>query len=267
MSNTAVIDIPIDMMDRLGTATFEELAQFAEASITKAGDHARQSIHHLIEVGGALREMRDRMPGPYRTWLQNVGMDELWASKCQRLYVYRNELPAEVFAAHQGIDGRECRPSMRNALRSISHLPQLYKGQAVPYNKTPEERRVTAERMLAEGAPARDVAAMTGISLGVIKRIRNPGGAKDADRRRREKMKAAAAAERALREQEQRAERDRLAKITGKEASVAYAAVRQALAALAKVSGSATHVDAATGYLTAAESRIVAIMQEERASQ
>ena len=264
MSNTAVIDIPIDMMDRLGTATFDELARFAEESIASAGEHAQQAIHFLISAGGAFCEMRDRMPGQFTAWLRESGINPSWASRCQRLFAYRNELPREAFEACLTSHGRRVRPTLERAIQSISHLPSLSSGG---WNKIAEDRKATIDRLLAEGASVPEIARLTGISRAAIQEIKKPGAVAASRRRSQEKKKLKATAEKALREQEQRAERDRLAKITGKEASVAYAAVRQALAALAKVSGSAAHVDAATGYLTAAESRIVAIMQEERASQ
>lgn len=266
MSNAVVIDIPIAVMDRLGTATFEELAEFAEESIERAGEHARQSIHHLIAVGGALTEMRERMPGQYPAWLQKTGMGQQWASRCERLYLYRNELPQEALTEWISSDGRLRQPTLTNAIKSIAHLPKIV-GTTGGHNKIAEEHRATARRMLSEGVPCREVASMTGISLSVVKRIKNPGRFEDTERRFREKKKIEEAAARALREQKQRAERDRLAKTTGKEASVAYAAVRQALAALDRVSGSASHVRTASDYLVAAEARIVAIMQAERASQ
>lgn len=266
MSNTAVIDIPISMMDRLGTATFEELAEFAEASINSASTHARQAVHHLIEAGGALCEMRDRMIGQYGEWLQSAGITPHWARICQRLFVYRNELPPEVFMEWSSSDGRRHQPSLTNAIKSISHLPSLRLSGHPGYHRIDDDARAAVKRMLSEGVPVREVANLTGVSLSCVKDIRNPNQAKERMRRNAKARTARREAERALQEQKLRAERDALAKVTGKEASVAYGAVRQALAALAKVSSSAAHVDAATGYLTAAESRIVAIMQEERAS-
>lgn len=266
-SAAAVINIPIDVMDRLSTATFEELAVFAEGAITRAGDHARQSIHHLIQAGGALLEMRDRMPGQYGAWLDQMGLTRKWAGSCQRLYTYRNELPTDVFNERLTGHGRVRQPSLHFALESISHLPSLSGGGVGGHNRLPEDRTAVVKQMLSKGVPVREIARMTGVGRTVIQDMQNPTKRAERDRRQREQRKSAAAALKALRDQGQREERDKLAKITGKEASVAYAAVRQALAALAKVSTSAAHVHAATSYLTAAESRIVAIMQEERANQ
>ena len=254
-------DLQIQMMDRLDTATFDELADFVQTSVLNAEAHAKKSIECLIAVGGALCEMRDRMPGQYHAWLEAVGIQKLWASRCQRLYTYRESLPTEALQEYKSASGKTHQPNLSSALKSVSQLPILSRG--------PRGERVDTDdirRLLVDGVSVTEIARLIGCTSTTVYNIKNPGAAAARDQRRAKRVRLTAATTAALKKQQQREERDRLAKATGNELSVAYALVRQALAALAKM-GSPTdprHSNRASDYLSAAETALVGAMRAER---
>ena len=262
-------DLQIQIMDRLDTATFDELAEFVQTSVVKAGDHAKQSLECLIEAGGALCEMRDRMPGQYMAWLGEVGIKPGLASRCQRLYTYRAHLPLEAYQGFTGQQGGTYKPSLGRALGFISHLPALTLGNPLGHQGGrvyTDEQRSAVRRMAKDGVPVMEIVRLSGMAHPTVQGITNPTGAKDRIQRAAVKSKAKIAADSALRKQIQRDQRDQLAKATGKEMSVAYSHVRQALAALAKMDAPAdraslTRVDT---YLRGAESALVNAMRAER---
>jgi transposase len=261
------IDIPIAVIDRLDTATFEELAGFVHESVASAEQHARKSIHHLIEAGGALCAMRDRMPGQFNTWMSDEGIDRVWASRCQRLFTYRDQIPQSVFEEYVDRAGRQRRPSLTSAIASLAHLPKLTDNNKNHNRTFTDLQQAVVKRMISDGVPATEIAAVVDVSPHVVYALKNPNRVKEQTRRSNERRKARKDAERALQKQQEREERDRLAKANGKELSAAYAAVRQALAALDKATiGNAVLARRATDYLTAAESCIVAAMRAERAA-
>lgn len=265
-----VIDIEIAVMDRLDTATFEELAGFVQQSVGAAEQHARKSIHHLIEAGGALCAMRDRMSGQYQTWIAEVGLNRSWATQCQRLYTYRDELPKAAFSEWADEAGRTRQPSLSNAIKTISHLPSITNdGRTIPRKVTPEQRTL-AERLLKDRVPRREIARILGVSIATVDNMTlTATELKERRRRSGAQRRAKLAAERALRLQTERDERDRLARTSGKELSVAYANVRQALVAFDKAASGVADRPLAQrtlAYLSAAESCIVAAMRAERAA-
>lgn len=269
MSNTAVTDTPIDVMDRLSTATFEELAGAVTEAMEMATAHANATIDQLIKAGGALREMRDRMPGQYGRWLAEAGINARWARSCQRLHAYSHQLPAEAFLPTVASDGRTVPPSLARSLALISNLPLLPRG--VPAGSSPSTATEAIKKLRAAGATDSEVARALGIGRdSVRKATMTRTQLAELAKRKNELRNARKAAASALRRQAERAERDALARTSGKELSVAYGAIRQALAAIDRANLSTTDIGAisnANRYLSAAESAIVVAMRAERASQ
>ena len=272
MSTTELVrhqGVDIDIMDRLDTATFEELAETVTAAIGIAEAHAKASIQQLIRAGGALREMRDRMPGQYTKWLVDNEVNPAWAANITRLHVYRDHLPEEVLQPWVRSDGKVLQPSVSRAMAAIAELPRIYSTHQ-QRNLNPNQLS-TAKRMIADGETMHVVARILGVSRSAIERsVADPTVQAARLPRRQEVARLKRAEQAALRSQQERQERDALAKTNGKELSVAYGAIRRALSALAKGSHSPTTqdvVDRATAYLTAAEGRVVDAMRQERAAQ
>lgn len=261
MSTTELVrhqGVDIDIMDRLDTATFEELAETARVSIELAGQYADSAVRQLVRAGGVLVQIRDRMPGRYKTWLREIGIDPTWASKVGRLYEYRDAIPATAYETRVDVAGRRLPPSLRSALASIDALP----------NRQPHRSRLTDEMIRdakarhRRGESMTSIAVAMGVSREQMRRLLNP--AVEAERRKRAKAnrKIQSEARAALQKQQIREERDRMARATGGELSVAYTLIRKALSALAKTNMDQTR--RASEYLVAAESNIVSAMREER---
>lgn len=249
-----IMEVEIDIMDRLDTATFDELTATVSGAIESATRHAAAAIDELVVAGGALLAMRDRMPGQYHGWLQEQGMTINWAARCVRLYVYRDHLPTQ----RQSL-------TMTQAMGALSTLPAL----VVAPRKHSDDQIAKAKELVQAGATKTEAARLTGISLPrLIGLLATPAEQAAAVKANNAKHRAKRAEQRALAAQKMREERDALAKANGKELSVAYAAIRQALAALARADRGThgQHSDRASSYLTAAESAVVAAMQADRAS-
>lgn len=259
----------IDIMDRLETATFDELASTVIGAMDKAGMLAEAVIEQFIRAGGALCEMRDRMPGQYSVWLKENGIDVANAARLQRLYTYRDQLPAHVFqpaVTHGRVRDVTRPPTLHRALQSISELPALtFRGSK---GRPPKVPRSEIASLLAKGLTAREVANRTGVSMRRVIEVKDPDAYKRSRERaqQREKDKRAAAA--ALAAQQRRSERDALAKANGKELSVAYGEIRKALAALDRAAtmdnAPLRHIRRANEYLSAAESAVVSALREDR---
>lgn len=266
MTITEFRSTPIEVRDRLDTATFDELAEFILESCQSAGDHARASLRDLIAAGGALVQMRDRMPGQYGKWLDEVsGLSRNQAVRMTRLYTYRAELPDSVF---EPASAQETTGIVR-ALDSIAHLPKLtpsngshrLRGTSISY---PEElvQRVRELRKAGESIPALSETFQiptTTIWNWTLTQA-------ERDRKRAKELaqnKQRTAERRALAEVERRRERDQLAKTSGNELSIVYAEIRKALAVLAKQPATA-ETERASRYLAASEDAIVAAMKAAR---
>lgn len=252
-----IMEVEIDIMDRLDTATFDELAATILGSIQRAGKLARASLDELINAGGALIAMRERMPGKYREWLEQQDIDAQWAAKCTRLYTYRDHIPPfETLSTPHG---------QKAALDSIRHLPSLVTGNRA--RRVTDEQYAAAKQLVSAGATRQDAAKLMGISpTALTDALRTPAERAEHKKKYRAKATERRAASIALRLQEERRQKDQLAKANGKELSVAYSAVRKALAALdtAEHGVSVTHKNRATRYLTAAEAAIVSALRAER---
>lgn len=265
-SSVTVIDTPIDIMDRLDTATFEELATTVTDALELATAHAKATIEQLIKVGGALSEMRDRMPGRYTAWLRESGISVSWASKCQRLHMYADRLPTEAFQPHTTTSGRRLAPTLGRAVAMLSNL------EALPTNPNDALRNAEAvkaiERMRAAGATRNEIARALGANRKAVSRvIMGPAALAEHRKRVAEAEKERRRASSALRKQVERAERDALARSSGHELAIAYAAIRRALAALGRTDQTNTDptaIQKANSYLSAAESALVAAMRAER---
>ena len=267
MSMDTLPAVHIDIMDRLDTATMDDLESSLCESM-KAGALALSvGLHHFIRAGGILDEVRSRLPfGEYGEWLTRVGISKGWARRLTRLHHYRSAIPADEFLPRND-GGRMMPPSVSRALRSIADLPDLPKG---PEQRVDERDRAAARDMQKNGLSQREIAPLLGVSQTTVARwLATPEDTKRRLAKNAEKDRQRKAAAAALREKEKRDELARLVKATTGDISTAYAEIRKALVALDRAASGAprdeaTSIRRAIDYCTAAESAVVKAMRMAR---
>lgn len=263
-TDLAVYNPPeIDVMDRLDTATIDELTEAFQTELAHAEQGVQHALSHYLRCGEVLHELKSRTPkGEWVKWCVDNDVSPQWASSLVRIYVYRDSIDMNPRPDGRG---RLRFPGMRSAMRSISGEPPTTPNGGLS-SQHPQGLKAVAVRMKAEGALTHEISSVLNVPKGTVQNWLNPEGRRRSSDKRQKRLKEEAAARTALKAANKRAERDALAKANGKELSVAYAAVRQALAALSKADRTACGeaLQQADRYLTAAESAIVQALRAER---
>ena len=170
-----------------------------------------------MQCGAALIEARAQVEdGGWYRWLdENVTFTAWTAAQYMRVAHHRDALFAagRVFSL----------PTATEYLRSI--------GASAPHDHIftmkADERKAEARRLRKEGVTQDEIAEFFDVSRATVRRWVDPVVEKR-DRQKRERdRKVSRAARKALREKEERADRDRLAKSAGGAVSKAYALVRR----------------------------------------
>lgn len=197
----------------LSTLTLEELAGRANSEHALVEASLSSALVHAMEVGRVLIVIRHRVGhGNWREWREaNLGFKQAWASVYMRLAYYQDEIVAS--GATQIEDARKV----------ITGLPPIISMAPPEY----EGRDVEARRLAAVGHPPVEIAEMMGIALSTVHcyiddsyRRRQREYGRRASRRRRAEAKA-------LKEQQAREDRDRIARERGGNLGKAYDQVRK----------------------------------------
>lgn len=263
-TDLAVYNPPeIDVMDRLDTATIDELTEAFHTELAHAEQGLKRSMGHLLRCGEVLHEVRSRIPyGEWKKWCVANEVNYLWSSQLIRLHVYRDSIDMTSRIDERG---RVLSPSMWSAIKSISDKPSVPRvRESAPQN--PQELKAVAAKMKIDGASTAEISSFLNVSSVTVLDWLNPEACRRRKAKYGQRLKEETAAKAALKAANRRAERDALAKANGKELSVAYAAVRQALAALGRADRTACPeaFKKADRYLGAAESAIVQALRAER---
>lgn len=214
-STTLVHDEILPAPRDLSKLSLDELAALAISEHEACEAAMGEAVRHAIAVGEVLHHVaeREKQSGNYINWVRdNMPFGVRTAAEYRRFFIYRDRLV--------GV------PSLGRGRVVLAGLPPIAKS-GIP--QVDEETKRAALEMLADGMTQADVAAVVGVSAKTVRCWINPEKAREIHRRDQRRRAAAA---RALREQEKRKERDRLAKDAGGEAAKAYSAIRKTLAAI-----------------------------------
>lgn len=198
----------------LSTLTLEELAEranvehgLAEAALTKA-------MEHVFRVGEALYAARCRVGRHgWRDWqAEHLDISPAWTSAYMRAAVYRDRVT---------VAGAK---TLTEARAVTTGLPPMFPSAPVRYS---DDMKAEARRLAEAGYTPKEIAAMLGIAKNTVHCYIDD----EYDRRHRQNQKRSQqrryAARRALREQQEREERDCLAREKGGNLGKAYDAVRK----------------------------------------
>jgi predicted transcriptional regulator len=222
------IQVHEETLGDLSTLTLDQLGVLAVHESGEARNHLSAALQHVIKLGEVLLEARNRPGIRWSEWIESIGIDRSRASKAMRLAFYQDALPPVATEPFKDARGTLRDPSPSHALLYIEQLPRLRPG-AKGY---PAEVRAEAKRLREQGLTLNAVAELLNVSPQIVNIWTNPKAAKQNAAARQARNTRMSAANRALRAQTEREERDRLARQTGGDISKAYGLVRRALSAV-----------------------------------
>jgi len=241
------------------TPTLDELADTIRTETALMESDLVSAVGHAIAIGGALAAARAQVSaGDWIRWLgENTTMSRQMAGRCVRLHAYQATIPTEAFEPYVSSDGRTIQPTTTHAFRMLRGMPDTNpKGRPSMYGA---DVRVEAVRLRNEGWEYRDIGELLGVSSSTAQWWSDPAAATRNAAKSKAKRRQAALATKALAAQQERDDRDRLARQQGGDISVAYGLIRKALLAADK----AGCADAVTA-LHRAEDAVAAMLRELR---
>lgn len=220
-------EAPTDKAD-ITSLSLDELA--AEATrehnlVSGAVDRAEAALSeglvHAIRVGHVLIRARDLIQGEGKSWRawkrSNLPFSEYTASNYIRYATYEDHLIAH-----------EVPLTTATALEALHGLPAVGMGRGRKRLHDDSEYK----RLHDEGLTKAQIAEVMGVSWNTVRNALDPDARKKKADAMIEARKRQRAAEKALAEQQERKERDRLAKSGGGELAKSYSEVRKCLASL-----------------------------------
>lgn len=248
----------------LATATLDELADAARRELSQTESHLVGALAHFIRYGEILLVARTLVPsGEWMRWCESIAnssgrtYEYKTSVAAMRLAHYKDHLPAEAFETWIDDAGRLLNPSPHRALSYVRGLPVINRKGVVGHG---ESTRDEARRLRKAGLPYDEIGPMVGVSSTAVRMWCEPGAEAEYNKRRRAREREQRAAQRALRKEHERQERDRLARATGGEIADAYSLIRRALTAIDR----AGQAPDAIRHLHKAEEAIVEAMREQR---
>jgi predicted transcriptional regulator len=223
----------IEVLPAIRERSLEELAQAANEAHAEVMMHLHSAIHAAIRAGEAIHDAHLRLGldgfGPWCE--QNLDCRPSTAGGYERLAVYRDHLPPEIFQPFVGRDGRTRQASVGRALLYIKTmaLPPLHDSLRPRYRAIPEDTKREMRRLAKIGVGVPQISDMLGVSRPTIYKYLNPDANKRYRERARQQNRERAQARRALRDQRIREEKERRAKGVGGNMGEAYSLVRRAL--------------------------------------
>lgn len=195
----------------LSTLTLDELAERIGLEHAQVERSVSRALAHAIQVGLLVIEIESRREVRPR--------DEWWKEHIPLAMSTVRQYVRLAHNRHMFQDGM----SITQATEAVIGLPSR-RGPGVHVH---ELRVVEARRLLGEGKPINVVAKETGMGWETVKGLADPEYQRKARERARARGRRAAAARKALKEQQQREERDRLARERGGNLGKAYDQVRK----------------------------------------
>lgn len=220
--STAVSGELVDVHSSMDGWNVEQLLTEAIRCIDAGDRMFRMALQDYRRAGEAFTLARDACPwGEWGKTLAEAGIPSSVACRYIRLAFYWDQIPNEVKEgtyASRGWGGHRSRFML--AMRSIDHLPKV---RSAPPKRADADWVDLARQAVTDGATLAEAADLCGVSKSVVQRALNPAS----KQRERQRVVERKAARRALREKQQRDERDQLVKSAAGHSADAYAAIRR----------------------------------------
>lgn len=259
----------INDRDDLATYSLDELAAMARAENAEAEQHLVGALKHYVRLGEVLLAARARLKDEkvaFAAWLESVGLGGRSSPyQAMRLAHYADHLPRSAFEPHITSRGSVKDPSITSALVYLRGLPDL------AFNRHRDEVRDEALRLRSSGMPLAAVGKILDISPTTVHGWCDPKKKRAYDKRSTQYKRTVRAQKRALKDQQERAERAELVRAVPGDFSKVYGHIRQALSILDRITAgdnpaTVAFARKAISQCHSAENTIVEALQHERGS-
>lgn len=199
------------------TPTLEHLKRTAQREHELATEAANSALEHAILAGEALDAAREMLPsGEWEDWVvSNTSISPQTARRYIRIAIYKSHLPtSEPLSPTRAWAHLRGLPATADRNRASRADPEVLD---------------EVDRLAKTEASVGEIAQAVGLSWDTVKERIDPEYRRRRKRDQRRQQKRRRAAATALREKEERQERDRLAKQVGGEQFKAYGKLRESI--------------------------------------